>query len=164
MELIPILSFIILVATVSTFILSIGAYILYKIREGKGKLAVTPKHHTVEAQLYTPAQHEVKKEIPVQQRHTVYQKSFQQISPDVDQPKPGEYNYKHEKFQHIESLNGTHRKQKGQQREYKAQSEQEGQLSFGNEEGSTGKKFMKYTPEDYVPVNKIKTGENLKWR
>ena len=35
MELIPILSTIILVATISTFILAVGAYILFKIREGK---------------------------------------------------------------------------------------------------------------------------------
>ena len=35
MELIPILSTIILVATISTFILAVGAYILYKIRERK---------------------------------------------------------------------------------------------------------------------------------
>lgn len=35
MELIPILSTIILVATISTFILAIGAYILYKIRESR---------------------------------------------------------------------------------------------------------------------------------
>ena len=33
MELIPILSTIILVATISTFLLAIGAYILYKVRE-----------------------------------------------------------------------------------------------------------------------------------
>jgi len=38
MELIPILSLIILVATISTFILAVGAYILYKIRERKGKV------------------------------------------------------------------------------------------------------------------------------
>ena len=38
MELIPILSLIILVATISTFILAVGAYILYKIRERKGRM------------------------------------------------------------------------------------------------------------------------------
>ena len=35
MELIPILSTIILVATISTFILAVGAYILYKVQEKK---------------------------------------------------------------------------------------------------------------------------------
>jgi len=36
MELIPILATIILVATISTFFLSIGAYILFKVREAQG--------------------------------------------------------------------------------------------------------------------------------
>jgi len=37
MELIPILSTIILAATASTFILAVGAYILYKIGNTEGK-------------------------------------------------------------------------------------------------------------------------------
>ncbi|MBN1299704.1 MAG: hypothetical protein JW995_00675 [Melioribacteraceae bacterium] len=53
MELIPILSLIILVATISTFILAVGAYILYKIREGKSKSsAVQPA--SVQAELVSP--------------------------------------------------------------------------------------------------------------
>jgi len=56
MELIPVLSTIILVATISTFLLAIGAYILYKIREGKGQQAVAPIPSTVKAELYTPAE------------------------------------------------------------------------------------------------------------
>ncbi len=43
MELIPILSTIILVATISTFILAVGAYILYKIREGKVRVSPETK-------------------------------------------------------------------------------------------------------------------------
>ncbi len=54
MELIPILSLIILVATISTFILSIGAYVLYKLREKKGKAAEQPKPETIPAELVTP--------------------------------------------------------------------------------------------------------------
>ncbi len=54
MELIPILSLIILVATISTFILAVGAYILYKIRERKGKHIVAEQPETIEAQLVTP--------------------------------------------------------------------------------------------------------------
>jgi hypothetical protein len=56
MELIPVLSTIILVATISTFLLAIGAYILYKIREGKGQQVVAPVPSTVRAELYTPAE------------------------------------------------------------------------------------------------------------
>ena len=54
MELIPILSLIILVATISTFVLSIGAYVLYKIREKKGQAKEAPKPETIPAELVTP--------------------------------------------------------------------------------------------------------------
>jgi len=54
MELIPILSLIILVATISTFILAVGAYILYKIRERKGKTVSSEKPASIEAELVTP--------------------------------------------------------------------------------------------------------------
>ena len=54
MELIPILSFIILVATISTFILAFGAYILYKIRERKGRVSEAPEPEKIEGELITP--------------------------------------------------------------------------------------------------------------
>lgn len=54
MELIPILSLIVLVATISTFILAVGAYVLYKIRERKGRVANAPKPDTIEAELVAP--------------------------------------------------------------------------------------------------------------
>ena len=60
MELIPVLSTIILIATISTFLLAIGAYILYKIRERKGQQDVTPIPSSVRAELYTPAETPVK--------------------------------------------------------------------------------------------------------
>lgn len=53
MELIPILSLIILVATISTFILAVGAYILYKIRERKGREAAA-QPASVPAELVSP--------------------------------------------------------------------------------------------------------------
>lgn len=56
MELIPILSLIVLVATISTFILAVGAYVLYKIRERKGRVASAPAPAAIEAELVTPAQ------------------------------------------------------------------------------------------------------------
>jgi len=55
MELIPILSLIILVATISTFILAIGAYVLYKIRERKGVTAQAPQPAAIPAELIAPA-------------------------------------------------------------------------------------------------------------
>ena len=67
MELIPILSTIILVATISTFLLAIGAYILYKVREAKGQQAIAPQPATVRAELVTPS------EAPVQEPARVVQ-------------------------------------------------------------------------------------------
>jgi len=55
MELIPILSLIILVATISTFILAVGAYILYKIRERNRKVNVAQRPDSIEAELVTPS-------------------------------------------------------------------------------------------------------------
>lgn len=54
MELIPILSTIILVATISTFILAVGAYILYKIREGKVSVSPERKSEYLEAEYFMP--------------------------------------------------------------------------------------------------------------
>lgn len=54
MELIPILATIILVATISTFFLSIGAYILYKVREARGVKATVAPPATIQAELVTP--------------------------------------------------------------------------------------------------------------
>lgn len=54
MELIPILATIILMATISTFILAIGAYILYKIRERRGQQVEVPQPATLQAELLTP--------------------------------------------------------------------------------------------------------------
>ena len=55
MELIPILSLIILVATIATFILAVGAYILYKIRERKGRTGVAEQQSFIQAELVTPS-------------------------------------------------------------------------------------------------------------
>ncbi|MDA3859664.1 MAG: hypothetical protein PF445_00410 [Melioribacteraceae bacterium] len=54
MELIPILSLIILVATISTFILAVGAYVLYKVRERKGKKSAVEQPAAIGAELVTP--------------------------------------------------------------------------------------------------------------
>ncbi len=54
MELIPILSTIILVATISTFILAVGAYILYKIRERKTQQIPGPVYKEFESEYVEP--------------------------------------------------------------------------------------------------------------
>lgn len=58
MELIPILSTIILVATISTFILAVGAYILYKIRERKTPNYSYTTHQQTESEFVEPEHHE----------------------------------------------------------------------------------------------------------
>lgn len=55
MELIPILSTIILVATISTFILAVGAYILYKVQEGRADKLARQKINTEKAEVVEPA-------------------------------------------------------------------------------------------------------------
>lgn len=54
MELIPILSLIILVATLSTFILAIGAFYYYKSKERKRKAQQTQQPDFIQAELVTP--------------------------------------------------------------------------------------------------------------
>ncbi len=61
MELIPILSTIILAATASTFLLAVGAYILYKIRERRGKRNIIHSPMRYEAELLTPVRNENEK-------------------------------------------------------------------------------------------------------
>lgn len=55
MELIPILSTIILVATISTFILAVGAYILYKVQEKKADQYARKEAEQEQAELLEPA-------------------------------------------------------------------------------------------------------------
>jgi hypothetical protein len=61
MELIPILSTIILVATISTFILAVGAYILYKIREGKVQKQPVKRPENLQAEYVVPREKPVKR-------------------------------------------------------------------------------------------------------
>jgi hypothetical protein len=80
MELIPVLSTIILIATISTFLLAIGAYVLYKVRESKGQKSAPPVPSTINAELLTPA------EAPKQYPQQIYVEpkpapSFQQRQP-----------------------------------------------------------------------------------
>lgn len=62
MELIPILATIILVATISTFLLAIGAYVLYKVREKQGASVSAQAPTSIKAELVTPQQVAIKEE------------------------------------------------------------------------------------------------------
>jgi hypothetical protein len=100
MELIPILSTIILVATISTFLLAIGAYILYKVREGRGQQVVPLVPSTVKAELLTPVEAPVlvPQHGPAIVPQPVYFEpkpipSYQQRSEERNYPQPKEYKF-----------------------------------------------------------------------
>ena len=54
MELIPVFAFIVLVASIATFIFSLAAYVLYKVREKRGRYGLQPHPKAFKAELVTP--------------------------------------------------------------------------------------------------------------
>jgi len=135
MELIPILSTIILVATICTYILAIGAYILYKIRERRGEQAPQPQPSSVHAELVTPGEMEVANE-------PHYMKTS---------PKPGVYT-------------GSAEYQQTKRKLYSTAEEEAARYERLRKQKSTGKKFLKYTSEGYVTTEEDKYTGVLKWR
>jgi hypothetical protein len=137
MELIPVLSTIILIATISTFLLAIGAYILYKVREGKGQKAAAPIPSTVNAELFTPTEAQVQfphqgPGIGPQQGYAAPQttSAFQKRNEQPLQQKAGPHN---------------------------------APIPKQNEESEP--KFLKYTSEGYVvPSKEVKNPGTLKWK
>ena len=144
MELIPILSTIILVATISTFILAIGAYILYKIREAREVQTSAPKPAEVRGELVTPAARQ--EQIPVyteksyaSQRQPIFVNQKKQASQPQFTPQPQQYNAEKSKQAEV--------------------------ISKESRAKSTGSKFLKYTSEGYVtPQEDNKKAGALKWR
>lgn len=170
MELIPILSTIILVATISTFLLAIGAYILYKVRERKGQAAVVSQASEVKAELVTPAgapsvkQVEQSKPVPqpvyierqpviIQQQES--QRPTQQRFTSKPQPYPAYGQPVSARYQQT-------------QRQYpQSQKTQPGKNYnplTAEERSSVESKFMKYTSDGYVPAKEEKDGGALRWR
>lgn len=171
MELIPILSTIILVATISTFMLAVGAYILYKVRERKGIQAVSPQPSEVNAELVTPVSAPSHQPLPAErfipqpifvESQSVYQR--QQASAQQKTPQPSPQKYIPGPIPYTGYGN--------QPRQYSGQnySQQRGfvgsQQNIPQQEDGKPKdsKFMKYTSEGYVPTKEDKNGGALKWR
>jgi hypothetical protein len=142
MELIPILSTIILVATICTFLLAIGAYILYKIRERKGEPVPSPKPSSVRAELVTPDESEYAPE-----QYMKPEKLRTPIEPHYVRTTsgPGVYNSGQEY-------------QRPQAKYYPV--EEETPVTRVR----TKKKFLKYTSEGYIPTEEDKNTGVLKWR
>ena len=147
MELIPILSTIILVATICTFILAIGAYILYKIREGKPQYAYQTKPASVKAELVVPSQVAFTKETVINEQGRVEpgitrEEYTRQRQPSQSKytPEPRGYKIEEEKVE----------KQKIRVRP---------QERFSDEN-----KFLKYTSDGYIPTQEDRSSGEVKWR
>ncbi|MFA4923734.1 MAG: hypothetical protein WC557_06035 [Ignavibacteriaceae bacterium] len=163
MELIPILATIILMATISTFILAIGAYILYKIREREGQQVEVPQPATLQAELLTPEL------IAEQLEAQDHQRAPGQImfEPVRASSQPG---YRPQP----EPIFVQQRAQAGPQpvqarntpppQPYPQPIRQEGRQQ-GHATQSGDQKFMKYTSEGYVSAKEnVKSKGAVKWR
>ncbi|MBI9009647.1 MAG: hypothetical protein JEZ05_06540 [Tenericutes bacterium] len=157
MELIPILSLIVLTATVSTFILAVGAYILYKIRERKGQTLAAPRPEAVEAELVAPAP------MVAEQRHTQSQPLTRKTMYEESRPT-------------MTGSRGTRmeeeRMRRGagpQTRQTFVQTSTSGRFSETGEYFDPHKKFMRYTQDGYQDTSDSRRTtqrkeDKLKWR
>lgn len=165
MELIPILSLIVLVATISTFILAVGAYILYKIRERKGKAAQAPQPSSIPAELISPtpviaeqhtgtgARRTYEEPYPTRERVTGYQRTpsyEQQRAQGGPEMRP---TYVSSPPPTVSGGTGARYTSPTSENRYST---------------SERKKFMRYTKEGYVEPTKErekkKKEDQLKWR
>ena len=150
MELIPILSTIILVATICTFILAIGAYILYKVREGKPQYTYQTKPSTVQAELVVPSETVFTKEASTFDRGQV-----KSVEPGITRE---EYTQQHQPSQS---------KFTPKPRGYKLEEEKVERRKVRvkpQERLSDENKFLKYTSDGYIPTQEDKNSGEVKWR
>lgn len=145
MELIPILSTIILVATICTFILAIGAYILYKVREGKPQYGYQTKPSSVQGELVVPSQ-------------VVYTKdsaTAKNVEPGITRE---EYTKQHQPSQS---------RYTPEPRGYKIEEEKVEKKKVRvkpQEKFSDENKFLKYTSDGYIPTQEDRNSGEIKWR
>ena len=134
MELIPILSTIILVATISTFVLAIGAYILYKVQEGKADRIVRKGMETEQAEVMEPADLGGRKlvlETPVTKK-TVVHNRYRPVQPVTDL------------YQRTGRVSSREKP--------------------GLRKKSTEPKFMKFTSQGYVTTDEDQNSGTIRWR
>jgi hypothetical protein len=150
MELIPILSMIILVATICTFLLAIGAYILYKVRERKGEKVYAQSPSTIEAELVTPMHEpELEKEPKIAPKQvTETETVYEQVR--YTNPYSKTEQRTAEKYQPISVRKESYHKE---------------ERPFTEVERTTKEsKFKKYTSEGYVSPKEDKNAGSLRWR
>lgn len=163
MELIPILSLIILVATISTFILAVGAYILYKVRERKGITSQAPQPAAIPAELISPAPLGAEQRIGTAERKTFevvqpqqeFGYEFQRPSPFIQEESRGP--------ELRPTFVGAEPRQYQSSDHRRTDEQLSGQAA---ERFSAKRKFVRYTGEGYEePVKQDKKQEeNLRWR
>ncbi|NNG28140.1 MAG: hypothetical protein HKM87_11470 [Ignavibacteriaceae bacterium] len=145
MELIPILSTIILVATISTFILAVGAYILYKIRERKYQEAPAPAQEMRQAELVEP------EELP---REKIYVEDIVKPVTRVIKPEV--------RYHPVKQADNIHSQQ------YVASTERDPVRKTRVENRIIPEvpdsRFLKYTDEGYVTPEEDRDNGEIKWR
>lgn len=145
MELIPILSTIILVATISTFILAVGAYILYKIRERKYQEEPAPAPEMKYAELVEP------EELP---REKVYVEDV--IKPVTRVVKP------EVRYHPVEQTDTFYSPQYVARTERKPVKKTRVEHDIVPEVPES--RFLKYTEEGYVAPEEDRDNGEIKWR
>ncbi len=157
MELIPILATIILIATIITFILAIGAYILYKVRERKGTQREAQQPAFIKAELLTPETMQEQYQFPEQVRASgqiVYEQP--QIPIYRQQPEPIFVQERVQAGRQPMQPKFTPPPQQFTPQVDVKKNERKTQ--------STEEKILKYTSEGYVPAKGDKKSGVLKWR
>lgn len=149
MELVPILATIILVSTISTFILAIGAYVLYKVRERRGRRVEVAQPSKIQAELLTPEMQE-----------RTYTQDMQIPSGQIMQDVPVYHNQE----EPILIKSRATMPQPVQARVSPAQQYVNPQQTSVRKK-TTEQKFLKVTSEGYQPVKEGKKEQGpLKWR
>lgn len=134
MELIPILSTIILVATISTFILAVGAYILYKVQETKAEQYARKEVEQKQAELLEPADYGGRKLIieEPEKKKTFVQHHYHPVDKAVKERK---INHSHQEKERVKIKNHT-----------------------------LEPKFLKFTSEGYVETKKDQDAGVVSWQ
>ncbi len=143
MELIPILSTIILVATISTFILAVGAYILYKIRERKYQESKASRYEMQQAELVEPAE---------LQQEKIY---VDDIINQVKRVPKKEVRYQ-PVIQGKSTLSPQYSSRKQRENLEKTRKEQKPEIPDS--------RYLKYTDEGYISLKEDRDNGEIKWR
>jgi len=162
MELIPILSFIILVATASTFVLAVGAYALYKVRERKGRVGKAAEPAALPAEMVTPTPLPTEAGLATAER-TLFEEEPGRV-PTFGGRQPSLYSTRH-----TSTLRPSVVPTQAPTYAETSRFERATTAPATKPKTSTGSKFMRYTSEGYVEPNtepkKSKNEEDtLRWR